>query len=34
MVNDHKKRIAPKRATPTIIAPPKPMYALPTFNYL
>jgi hypothetical protein len=34
MVNDHKRRVVPKRATPAIMAPQKPLYALPEFNYL
>lgn len=34
MVDSHKKRVVTKRPVPAIISPPKPLYALPTFNYL
>ena len=34
MINDHNKRKMPKRASAIVVAPPKHLYALPTFNYL
>ena len=34
MVNHHRKKAAPKRPSAAIIYPPKPIYALPDFNYL
>jgi hypothetical protein len=34
MINDHNKRKIPKRASAMVVAPPKHLYALPTFNYL
>jgi hypothetical protein len=34
MINDHKKRVLPKRISAAAVAPPKPLHALPTFNYL
>ena len=32
MVNDHNKRKVPKRASAVVIAPQKPLFALPAFN--
>ena len=34
MVDSHRKRATPKRPSAAIIYPPKPLYALPDFNYL
>jgi len=34
MVDDHRKRVVTKRPTPATIAPLRPLYAKPTFNYL
>ena len=33
MVDNHKKRVAPKRPS-AVVHPPKPIYAVPEFNYL
>jgi hypothetical protein len=34
MINDHNKRTMPKKPPMPIVAPPKPLHALPAFNYL
>lgn len=34
MVNDHNKRVMPKRPPLPIMAPQRPLYSLPAFNYL
>lgn len=34
MINDHNKRIPTKRPPMPIYAPTKPLYAIPSFNYL
>lgn len=34
MIDYQKKKLAPKRASAPVVAPPKPLYVLPTFNYL
>jgi hypothetical protein len=34
MVDDHRKRVVPKRSSAAVVAPSKPLYVLPDFNYL